>query len=362
MRYEKREEKIISDLSLLYKTHGFKRYKPSCFEEFSLYQENKDFLIGKNVITFSDLNGKLLAMRPDVTLSLVKHVDVEAGGTEKFFYNEKVYRQAAASRDYKEISQTGVEVVGAIDEAVVAEIAVLICRTLATVDENYILDISHMGFIEGLLGEFDGDSQLLGKYLKTKNLHDFYKLAEKKGYSDRQIKAFEASVNACGDAEKVLKAVKEVVLCKQMQDAVEELESLVRILKMFGIADKVNINFSAFGNADYYNGVIFNGYLKGIPHYVLSGGRYDKLLQKLGKSGGALGFALYLGEIERYLAKDDETCDYLVVYDKKTQIKALEFAENAIKSGAAVRISTSKTVKGTFRKTVDMTCAEAKND
>ena len=137
----KREEIIISQLSALYAQYGYKRYKPGCFEEYALYQENKDFLIGKNVITFSDLNGKLMAMRPDVTLSLIRHSDISDKSTDKFFYNEKVYRQSAGGRNYKEISQTGVEVVGAVDGAVVCELTILICKTLAAVSDNNILDI-----------------------------------------------------------------------------------------------------------------------------------------------------------------------------------------------------------------------------
>ena len=362
MKYDKREENVIAELAQLYKSRGFKRYKPSCFEEYSLYQENKDFLIGKNVITFSDLSGRLMAMRPDVTLSLIKHVDVSAGDVEKFFYNEKVYRQSAGSKDYKEISQTGVEIVGEIDGAVVAELTILICKTLACVNQNYILDVSHMGYTEGLLEQFGDEKALLGEYLKTKNLHDFYKLAKKKGYSDKLVKAFETSVNACGDAENVIENINSVALNSRMEEAVAELKTLFSILKKFGYGDKVNINFSSFGNADYYNGVIFNGYLEGIPHCVLTGGRYDKLLEKLGKSGGAVGFALYLGEIERYLAKDDDTVDYIIVYNRNTQIEALDLADKKNKEGATVRLSTTFNVAGKFKRLVDLTKTEAKHD
>ena len=112
MKFFKREENITNQLILLYENRGYTRYKPSCFEEYSLYQENKDFLIGKNVITFSSLGGKLMAMRPDVTLSLIRHTDTPSGTAEKYFYNEKVYRQAAGSGDFKEISQIGVEIIG----------------------------------------------------------------------------------------------------------------------------------------------------------------------------------------------------------------------------------------------------------
>ncbi len=355
----KREESIISELSTLYRQYGYKRYKPSCFEEYALYQENKDFLIGKNVITFSDLNGELMAMRPDVTLSLIRHSDISDKVTEKYFYNEKVYRQSSGGRNYKEISQIGVEVVGAIDETVVGELTILVCKTLETVSDDYILDVSHMGFTEGLLNEFTSNRNQLSEYLRTKNLHDFYSLAEKEKYPKKLISAFETAVNACGSPQNVLKSAKLAILNSTMRDAVDELTALFEVLDEFDYADKVNINFSATANADYYNGVIFNGYVKNIPHCVLSGGRYDKLIEKFEKDGGAIGFALYLGEIERYLAKDSESIDYLIIYDGKTNLEALKTARKLRSDGASVRISTSISVGQIYKELIDLTEKEA---
>ncbi|MCM1546277.1 MAG: ATP phosphoribosyltransferase regulatory subunit [Clostridiales bacterium] len=359
---DKREESIISQLSSLYRQYGYKRYKADYFEEYALYQENRDFLIGKNVITFSDLNGKLMAMRPDVTLSLIRHNPVGENTCDKFFYNEKVYRQSAGGRYYKEISQTGVEVIGSVDMAVVCELTILICKTLSAVSDNYILDISHMGFTEGLLNEFGSDRELLSQYLKIKNLHDFYVLAESRKYPQRLIEAFKIAVNACGTPKKVLEFAKSAILNSIMRDAVRELSELCDTLGEFGLEEKLNINFSATANADYYNGVIFNGYIENIPHCVLSGGRYDKLVKKFRKTGGAIGFALYLGEIARYLASDDENVDYLIVYNEKTQIEALKTAQKLISEGVSVRISTEILGSFTFKNLINLSGGEANND
>lgn len=355
MKIEKREENLIEELSQLYKKRGYKLYKPSSFEEYSLYQENKNFLINKNVITFSDLGGKLMAMRPDVTLSLIRHNDVKSGYVEKYFYNEMVYRQATGGSDFKEIRQIGVEVIGEIDSAVISEVAILICRTLAAVSDEYVLDISHMGFTEGLLNEFKSNSAIISDYIKKKNPHDFYKLAKTEGYSEKLIKAFELAATCNGSAKEVLTEAKKVVLNDGMRLAAEELEKLCDTLEQFGFGDKIKINFSASANADYYNGVIFNGYLKGIPHSVLSGGRYDKLLKKLGKRGGAIGFATYIGEIERYLAKDDDGVDYLILYDALSQYKALRLAQLKIDDGKSVRLASKIPAGYQYKEIVDLT-------
>ena len=57
----------------------------------------------------------------------------------------------------------------------------------------------------------------------------------------------------------------------------------------------------------YYSGVVFNGYVEGIPTSVLSGGQYDKLLAKMKKGSSAIGFAIYLDLLERF---EDECLGY----------------------------------------------------
>ena len=93
-------------------------------------------------------------------------------------------------------------------------------------------------------------------------------------------------------------------------------------------------------------------------HCVLTGGRYDKLLHKMNKRGGAIGFALYLGEIERYLKKENDVVDYLILYDKKTQIKALELAGSKQNVGYSVRISPNQQVNVAYKTKIDLTVGE----
>ena len=73
----KREERAIYDLRKLYEQYGYKKYKMSKFEEYDLYLENKSFLPSQQVITFTDLSGKLMALKPDVTLSIAKNAPTE---------------------------------------------------------------------------------------------------------------------------------------------------------------------------------------------------------------------------------------------------------------------------------------------
>ncbi len=339
--YLKQEDSIISELTSLYSGRGFRRFKPACFEDYSLYLSNIDFLISKNVITFSGAGGRLLALRPDVTLSVISHAKNEAG-TKKLFYNEKVYRRTDENGEFREVSQTGVEVYGDIDCACEAEIILLSVKTLHTVSDDFVLDLSHMGYTEGLISAFcksAEEKQRAYAYLRSKNLHDFDTFAESIGADKKYREAFRQMVNIGGNASDAAQLAEKYALNSQMKEAAEQLKQLVGLVGKLGYADKININFSIANNADYYNGIIFNGYVGGVPKMVLSGGRYDKLLQRLKKCGGAIGFALYLGELERYFKPDYAFVDKLIVYDDNLVLKALQTAEELTSSGSTIRLS-----------------------
>ena len=67
------QERVSLQLRLLYEQAGFRQYHMGRFEEYGLYRENSRFLSSEQVITFTDLDGRLLALKPDVTLSIAKN-------------------------------------------------------------------------------------------------------------------------------------------------------------------------------------------------------------------------------------------------------------------------------------------------
>ena len=87
----KNDEEAVYKLRKLYRSFGYTRYKMSKFEEYDLYVKNKDFLISDGVITFTDTSGRLLALKPDVTLSIINNCKDDVGEVYKVYYNENFY-------------------------------------------------------------------------------------------------------------------------------------------------------------------------------------------------------------------------------------------------------------------------------
>ena len=348
-------DELIIKLAELYERHGLRRYKPGCFEDYSLYLDNIDFLISKNVIAFGGAEGRLLALRPDVTLSVVSHLPDDKN-TRKLYYAEKVYRRSEGG-EFKELDQTGVEFVGDIDRACESEIMWLICDTLSLIGGRYILDVSHMGYIEGYmraLGADNAQSRVVYELLREKNAHDFVGFSRANGLDRGAAEIFERIINIGGNMADAVAEAKRYALNDDMERAADELECLTRLLAGWEFCNNVRLNFSIANSADYYNGIIFNGYVDGVPKRVLSGGRYDKLLKKYSKSGGAIGFALYLGELERYFKTGAGVADSLILYGADTQREALLRAREIIAGGGSVRLASEVPEDIKFKSVTDL--------
>lgn len=292
-----RQEKALYALRELYESFGYRRFQMSRFEEYRLYVQNKDFLVSDQVITFTDSTGKLMALKPDVTLSIIKNAVDAPGRVQKLYYHENVYRPNGAMGAFKEIMQAGLECVGDLSGYDAVEVAYLAAKSLESLDEGFVLDISHMGLIAATL-ESSGLTKDAQKqavvYLHQKNPHEMRELCAREGVEDTQLLAL---VSFCGGA-KELESLNRVMTGHAQQEALEELSQVVSTLEGMGFGGHVQVDFSCAGALKYYSGLVFKGYLPGIYKSVLSGGQYDKLLAKMGKTSRAIGFAIYMDLLE----------------------------------------------------------------
>jgi len=281
----------------------------SRFEEYGLYAENMSFLASGEIITFTDTNGKLMALRPDVTLSIVKN-SRNGDGLKKLCYNENVYRPGAGGYEFKERMQAGLECIGALDTYAIGEVIMLAARSLSLFGGRSCLDISHMGYINALLQSAktpitpDLRARIL-QCVSDKNSPELTALCIEHGLDDAFRDKITALTALYGPIDETLPRLRELCAGAQCDDALQELEDIFGVLQTLGVTENVNLDFSIVNDMRYYGGVIFQGYIEGVPSKVLSGGRYDELLRKFGKNDGAIGFAVYLDLLEQPLDDPD---------------------------------------------------------
>ena len=245
------QEDSALTLRELYSSSGFKFYRMTRFEEYDFYAGKKDFLTSKAILTFSDINGRLMALRPDVTLSVIEHLP-----PGKYYYDEKVYRVPKNGASFREIPQCGIEHTGPVNSEDVREAVSLALKSLHALAEGrrVALDVADAGEVSRLMP--GGNIPSVLQCLSSRNIHGLSQLS-----------------------------------------APEELIELARNGGRipYGLeSEEIRYDVSAISSLAYYSGLVFKGYIDGIPVPVLSGGQYD-----ISGSCG-IGFAVYLNALEDF--------------------------------------------------------------
>lgn len=295
-------ENVINKLRLLYSASGYSLYKMSKFEEYDLYARNKDFLISDRVITFLDTNGKLMALKPDVTLSIVKNTRDDDDGLQKLYYNENVYRASNDSHSFKEIPQVGLECMGQLDAYSICEVLELAAKSLLCISGEGILDVSHLGLLSAVLdaiGVPAGSRGAALKFIGEKNTHEMLALCRGCGIELEKIDLLKRVLSANGKPGAVIPELRKLLDGVIPMETLDQLEEITTALANSPAGEILRIDFSVVDDMRYYNGFIFKGYVPALPSSVLTGGQYDKLMKKMGRTSGAIGFAVYLDMLER---------------------------------------------------------------
>ena len=315
----KNEERVALSLRALYRKYGYLPYKMSKFEPYDLYSSNKEFLVGDGVITFNDADGKLLALKPDVTLSIIKNAGEE---NRKVYYHENVYRKSGATKEFKELMQVGLERIGEKDVYALYETTYLAAASLKEISDNFVLNVSHLGVLSAVLAAAS-ENKAFGKaaiaLLAQKNLHEITALCNAYGVDETAATHLKTLVKTYGDMPSTLEKLAPFCQNGQAKEAFEELKAVCALLSKSELAEHIRLDFSVAGNMKYYNGLVFKGFVGGVPESVLSGGQYDKLMQRMGRKTSAIGFAVYLDLLEGLCEpKRDYDVDLLVLYDDNT--------------------------------------------
>lgn len=339
-------ERIAFALRGLYDQYGYRQYKMSKFEEYDLYARNKDFLISDNVITFTDLSGKLMALKPDVTLSIVKN-SKDRAGVQKLYYHENVYRVSKGAHGYREIMQVGLEALGDVDDYCISEVLLLAAKSLQTVSPEAVLDISHLGILSELMASMGVPEEKTGqliKFISQKNSHEMTALCRQLDITEEKTGVLRRLLAMNGTPEAVLPQLQTLLAGMVSAATLERFCGVVCSLEGSIPEEMLRIDFSVVDDIHYYNGFVFKGFVNGLPGSVLSGGQYDKLMDKMKRADRAIGFAVYTDLLERLEQPADEyDVDAVLLYEPHASLTEIRRQVQALnEQGISVLVQQSK--------------------
>ncbi|MBQ8827622.1 MAG: ATP phosphoribosyltransferase regulatory subunit [Clostridia bacterium] len=362
----KKSELAELKLRRLYEQYGYQKYRMNQFEEYAFYIENKNFLGCDSFITFNDKDGHLMALKPDVTLSMVKNTSADMTGSKKLYYSENIFRFIKNAGEYRELNQTGLEYIGKMDICSTAEIVTLAAKSLEIIDKSYVLAISHMGMISGLLDEIENNYAAKQKILdciSEKNPHDIQKVGKEFGISEYILARVQKLISVNCGLKEAADILGELVCNKATEEAANEIKAISEILDGSAYAENIRVDFSTVSDTQYYNGILFSGYIEGVASAVVVGGRYDNLLQKMNKGNlQAMGFAVNFYELDRFLkekSNDGASGVVAVRYSSKCDMKNVySMTEKLIGEGKKVISCTELPENTVFEEIIDLYKAE----
>lgn len=298
-------------LSCLFLQHGFSEVMTpgiEYFDAFGMDQGTDDMALPpESLYKLTDSKGRLLVMRPDNTIPIARLVATRLQDTPlplRLYYAQDVYRfgSGMSGRSNQEF-QMGVELVGASGNRADLEMIALAAEALKTCNcQDFRLEIGHVGVFGDLIRRLQAEEDVRD---------EIRRLTESKSYaalgdfldtlpSTPETEAIRRLPRLFGDRE-TLEEAKALCCGEEAQEAIEHLTQLLDSLTALGLGEQVTVDLGLVHRHEYYTGVVFRGYVAGSGETVVSGGRYDTLLQRFGCALPAVGFGINLDAVTRVM-------------------------------------------------------------
>lgn len=303
--YDRIQGKIISVIM----NHGCKIIETPSFEDYDVYQHFFPQLRQQMVKTI-DTDGRVLVLRPDVTLPIVETAAREFPRSNqllKFGYVSTVFREYYGRSTYgKDFLQGGIEILGDSSPECDGEVIVTAAEILKAVGvENIRIDIGTAAYTQAL---FDGlplseeQKATLKGYMAERNLVACKSYIASLPISSDARKALEALPVLFGPYAQILSKARDYSINSGMLNALSRLERVYDYILYAGYADKVQLDFGFASRLGYYTDTVFKVYVDGALYDIIDGGRYDQLSSRFGVDRPACGFGMNINLLYEYMS------------------------------------------------------------
>ena len=287
--------KVQNALTELFAENGYAEISTPEMEYYDLFVQSGNPLPQESFLKIVDRSGKIMVMRPDCTAPIARVAATKLKAVplpQRLYYNQTVFRSGQAHKGgSSEIAQCGVELIGASGQQADVEVIALAVEALKAVSPHpFHIELGHVGLFRALAAEMDmgaAQTEQMRLLIEGKHFAALNDLLEP--YRDKPAYAVLSRLSQLFGSTEVLDEA-EALVGKRAE--VEYLRTLYAALQEKGCGSYVRFDLGLVHQIDYYTGVVFRGYVEGAGAPVLSGGRYDNLVEKFGRPAPAIGFAM----------------------------------------------------------------------
>lgn len=301
---------VENTLHQLIAGYGYEDIQTPTFEFFDVFSREIGTTPSKDLYKFFDKEGNTLVLRPDFTPSVARCAAkyfMDEQVPIRFTYKGNTFTNTSNLQGkLKEVTQMGAELMNEPSVEADGEMIALVVESLKAAGlKEFQVSIGQVEYFKGLCQEagLDEETELdLRACISGKNFFAAQELLNERNVKDSyreillKVADLFSNMNSLDEAKALVKNERSLA-------AIEHLEKLSRVLKLYGVEEYVSFDLGMLSKYNYYTGVIFKAYAYGVGNAVVTGGRYNTLLGRFGKEAPAIGFAIVIDDILEALSR-----------------------------------------------------------
>jgi ATP phosphoribosyltransferase regulatory subunit len=261
---------------------------------------------------FTDNDGRLLTLRPDVTSSVARVAATLLADRPRplrFCYAAPVFRQQPQSHAEwrRENTQLGCELIGVGGTSADLEVLFLAAEILSRLNlqSSYCITLNNVEIFNGIAAQLNLEElarEQLRRLIDTRESAELERFLQGYPTPNGEREALVQLTQLTGKRE-VLNAARRVITNARSAAALNSLEQLWTVLESLGLHDSFEIDLGDVSSLDYYTGLSLKVFVRGVGSSVGRGGRYDRLTASFGRAEPAIGFVLNLDALVEVIGR-----------------------------------------------------------
>jgi len=297
--YFETKQKIHEQLEAEVKKKGYMLIEPSFFQDYDTFTTMNPRLKKETMVKMISQEGQVLVLRPDVTTAIMKQVLSKWDQHElKLYYLSTRFKMNSLNQ-IEEQKQFGIEYLGNESKEAVEEVLLQGYQVFENLKIRYVMELSDSRWINTLIKAMTSDLDLQKTMKNWIDYKDRYALEK---WLDQQPSSVEKDIlsrifDLQGTMNDIIRKLSDLKLSEPLMKIIDEMKSIESRIHQEGYLNKTFVDLSMMSAFDYYEGIMFKGYLQSSMQPVLRGGRYDPLTEQLGKRCPAIGLTLTLKDL-----------------------------------------------------------------
>ena len=331
-----KKKDIENTLWTVFASFGYKEIETPSFEYYDCYSGERGQITQETLYKFFDEQGRILALRPDFTTSIARMAATKAANDimpARYMYTGNVFRaEHTEGVRNREITQSGIELRGSCSPKADAEVIAAAMEAVTALGiEDFSMEIGQVAFFNGLVTQLRLDEQTTEKLrerIDSKDSQGIQSIVKNLEIEDDIKQLMIDLPYLFGNAE-IIDRANVRGLNSTSKAALENLREIYDLLSLYGFEQYISLDLGMLQSIDYYTGIIFKCYTRGVGFPIAAGGRYDNLMGEFGAPKGAVGCALGINRIMQvYSAQISEVPSTLVFAEKNADGLAYDTAYN----------------------------------